>query len=98
MNVKKKVVVRCDKPVTGGYFVAGKLARDPYLVAEKIYDIVFVGGEEITKDMCIELKVKARWCDDDSEFIIELPCGEYRYMNISSDIEEDGGELWEDKK
>ena len=97
-NHAKTVVVRCDKPVTGGYFVAGKRGQDSLLVADKIYDIVFVGGDEIPQDMCPHLLEEVRWCHDDDEFIIKLPCGKYRYLNITSDIEDDGGELYEDKK
>lgn len=98
MHDKKTVVAPCSKPVTGGYFVAGKRGQDPHLVSDKIYDIVFVGGDEIPQDMCSDLWEEARWCHDDDEFIIKLPCGEYRYLNIPSDIEDDGGELLEAKK
>lgn len=89
-----KVLVRCAKPVTGGCFVAGKDLSDEKLVTGGIYDIVFVGGDIILQEMCEELKLKARWCQEDDEFVILLPNGMYGYMNILSDIHEDGGELW----
>lgn len=89
-----KVLVSCDKPVTGGCFVAGKDLSDEKLGTGGIYDIVFVGGDMILQEMCEELKLKARWCREDDEFVILLPNGMYGYMNILSDIHEDGGELW----
>lgn len=88
-----KALVSCDKPVTGGCFVAGKDSRDEKLVTGVAYDIVFVGGDMILQDMCLDLKLKARWCQEDDEFVISLPDGGYGYMNVSSDIVEDGGEL-----
>lgn len=89
-----KVLVSCAKPVTGGCFVAGKDLSDEKLVTGGIYDIVFVGGDMILQEMCEELKLKARWCREDDEFVILLPNGMYGYMNILSDIKGDGGELW----
>lgn len=87
-------LVKTLKPVMGGFFKAGKVC-DQTLTSGRLYEIFYVGGGNLYDIQTESLKTKARLCDDETEFVVKNDKGVCRYMNMASDVDGVGGELYE---
>lgn len=87
-------LVKTLKPVMGGFFKAGKVC-DQSLTSGRLYEIFYVGGGNLYDIQTESLKTKARLCDDETEFVVKNDKNGWRYMNLASDVDGVGGELYE---